>query len=122
MHLDELRILLLSERESGRLVQIQKDLFSSVGAGLETHYSSLYACEDPFSDEARVLIERIAAIRETLLDLYRIRAEKILSLARSQEDGQYVDREELKKLLPEEKDMFDQVVLARPRAGPLPAG
>lgn len=116
MHLDELRILLLSERESGRLVQIQKDLFSSVGAGLETHYSSLYACEDPFSDEARVLIERIAAIRETLLDLYRIRAEKILSLARSQEDGQYVDREELKKLLPEEKDMFDQVVLALEQA------
>ncbi|HOT04081.1 MAG TPA: hypothetical protein PK069_07875 [Methanolinea sp.] len=116
MHLDELRILLLSERESGRLVQIQKDLFASVGRNLETQYACLYACEDPFSDEARVLIERIAAIRETMLDLYRIRAEKILSLARSQEDGQYIDREELKKLLPEEKDMFDQVVMALAQA------
>lgn len=116
MHLDELRILLLSERESGRLVQIAKDLFASVGRNLETQYACLYACEDPFSDEARVLIERIAAIRETMLDLYRIRAEKILSLARSQEDGQYIDREELKKLLPEEKDMFDQVVMALAQA------
>jgi len=116
VHLDELRILLLSERESGRLVQIQKDLFASVGRNLETQYACLYACEDPFSDEARVLIERIAAIRETMLDLYRIRAEKILSLARSQEDGQYIDREELKKLLPEEKDMFDQVVMALAQA------
>jgi len=116
VHLDELRILLLSERESGRLVQIQKDLFASVGRHLEAQYTCLYACEDPFSDEARVLIERIAAIKETMLDLYRIRAEKILSLARSQEDGQYIDREELKKLLPEEKDMFDQVVMALAQA------
>ncbi|MCU0632030.1 MAG: hypothetical protein MUC66_03515 [Methanolinea sp.] len=116
MHLDELRILLLSERETGRLVQIQKDLFVSTGRGLEALYTDLYACEDPFSDEARVLIERISAIRETLSDLYRIRAEKILSLARTQEDGQHIDREELKKLLPEEKDMFNQVVLALEQA------
>lgn len=116
MHLDELRILLLSERETGRLVKIPKDLFPAAGRGLEELYGDLYACEDPFSDEARTLIERITAIRETLLDLYRIRAEKILSLARSQEDGQYIDREELKKLLPGEKEMFDQVVLALEQA------
>ena len=116
LHLDELRILLLSERETGRLVQIQKDLFVSAGKSLESLYTSLYACEDPFSDEARVLIERISAIRETLSDLYRIRAEKILSLARTQEDGSYIDREELKKMLPEEKEMFDQVVLALEQA------
>lgn len=116
MHLDELRILLLSERETGRLVQIPKDLFTASGRSLETLYTSLYACEDPFSDDARILIERISAIRETLSDLYRIRAEKILSLARTQEDGQYIDREELKKMLPEEKDMFDQVVLALAQA------
>lgn len=116
MHLDELRILLLSERETGRLVHIQRDLFVSAGKSLEEIYTSLYACEDPFSDEARVLIERISAIRETLSDLYRIRAEKILSLARTQEEGSYIDREELKKMLPEEKEMFDQVVLSLEQA------
>lgn len=128
MHLDELRILLLSERETGRLVHIQRDLFVSAGKSLEELYTSLYACADPFSDEARVLIERISAIKETLSDLYRIRAEKILSLARTQEEGSYIDREELKKMLPEEKDMFDQVVLSLEQArcrlveGVLPRG
>lgn len=128
MHLDELRILLLSERETGRLVHIQRDLFVSAGKSLEELYTSLYACADPFSDEARVLIERISAIKETLSDLYRIRAEKILSLARTQGEGSYIDREELKKMLPEEKDMFDQVVLSLEQArcrlveGVLPRG
>lgn len=116
MQLDELRILLLSERETGRLVQVQKDLYSVAGNGLEALYATLYACEDPFSDEARVLIEKISAIKETLSDLFRIRAEKILSLARTQEDGQHIDREELKKMLPEEKEMFDQVVLSLEQA------
>jgi DNA replication factor GINS len=128
VHLDELRILLLSERETGRLVHIQRDLFVSAGKSLEELYTSLYAIADPFSEEARVLIERITAIKETLSDLYRIRAEKILSLARTQEEGSYIDREELKKLLPEEKDMFDQVVLSLEQArcrlveGVLPRG
>ncbi|MCQ8894469.1 MAG: hypothetical protein NQU46_07565 [Methanolinea sp.] len=116
MNLDELRVILLSERETGRLVQIPADLFSSAKKGLETLYAELYACEDPFSDEARVLIEKISAIRETLLDLFRIRAEKILSLARTQEDGQYIDREEIKKLLPEEKEMCDQIIQALEQA------
>jgi len=92
VHLDELRILLLSERETGRLVHIQRDLFVSAGKSLEELYTSLYAIADPFSEEARVLIERITAIKETLSDLYRIRAEKILSLARTQEEGSYRPR------------------------------
>ncbi|MDH7510281.1 MAG: hypothetical protein QHH04_04490 [Methanolinea sp.] len=112
MNLDELRIILLSERETGRLVHIPHDLFASAQKSLGDLYGELHACSDPFSDEAQVLIQRIHAMRETLSDLFHIRAEKILSLARTQEDGHYIDRDELKRLLPEEREMYDLIVQA----------
>jgi len=112
MNLDELRIILLSERETGRLVHIPPDLFASAHRSLNDLYKELHACSDPFSDEAQVLIQRIHAMRETLSDLFHIRAEKILSLARTQEDGHYIDRDELKRLLPEEREMYDLIVQA----------
>ncbi|HON80977.1 MAG TPA: hypothetical protein PLN56_01770 [Methanoregulaceae archaeon] len=112
MHLDELRSILLSERETGRLLAIPHDLYHSAEKNLETLLSEVYACEDPFSDRARILIERVSSIRETLHDLFMLRSEKILALARTQEEGQYVERDELKRMLPEEREMFDAITLA----------
>lgn len=112
MQLDELRGILLSERESGRLVSIPADIFASTRAVVEKLTGEVYAHEDPFNDEARYLIERVAAIRETLEDLFRIRTQKILALAYTQEEGQYIDRDEMKKMLPAERQMFDEITLA----------
>ena len=56
MNLDELRIILLSERESGRLVQIPQDLFSSAKKNLDELYTELHDHSDPFSDEAQLKI------------------------------------------------------------------
>ncbi len=125
MHLDELRSILLSERETARLIAIPRDLFHSTEKNLASLLEEVYANEDPFSDKARILIERVSSIRETLHDLFMLRSEKILTLARTQEEGQYVDRDELKRMLPEEREMFDTVGLAishsRCRLIPVPA-
>ena len=112
MQLDELRGILLSERESGRLVSIPADIFASTRAVVEELTGEVYAHEDPFHDDARYLIERVAAIRETLEDLFRIRTQKVLALAYTQEEGQYIDRDEMKKMLPAERQMFDEITLA----------
>jgi len=112
MQLDELRSMLLSERETGRLLQIPRDIYESTARDLETLLDEAYASEDPFSDGVRVLIERISSIRETLHDLFVLRSQKILTLAETQEEGQYIDRDELKRMLPEEKEMFDSIILA----------
>jgi len=112
VHLDELRTTLISERETGRLLLLPPDLYESTGKDLESLLSEVYANEDPFSDKARILIERVSSIRETLQDLFLLRTEKILALARNQEEGHYIDREELKRMLNEERDMFDAIVLA----------
>jgi DNA replication factor GINS len=112
VHLDELRSILLSERETGRLIQVPHDLYESTREETESLSKEVYESEDPFSDRARILIERVSSIRETLQDIFRIRSAKILALAQSQEKGQFIDRDELKKMLPEEREMFDQMVLA----------
>ena len=116
MHLDELRSILLSERETGRLIQIHADLFTSTMKEIETLTKEVYENEDPFSDRVRIQIERVSSIRETLCDIFRIRSEKILALAQTLQDGQYVNRDELKKMLPEEREMFDQISSALERA------
>jgi DNA replication factor GINS len=112
VQLDELRSILLSERETGRLVQIPHDIFISAIREVEALMKEVYACEDPFSDRSRMKIERVNSIRETLQDLFRIRAEKILGFAYAQEGGRPVDRDEKKRMLPGEVVMFDTITLA----------
>lgn len=110
--LDGLRKVLLSERETGRINQIPHDLFDRTHAAVSSLLEKVYAIEDPLSDEARALIEETMSIRETAHELFVIRAKKILTLAGSQAQGNYIDREETKKMIPAEREMFDRIVAA----------
>jgi len=109
MKLDDLRSILLSERETGRLTAIAPDIFVKGHVELAAITKKVYTFEDPFSDEARALIDETLAIRETLQDLFAIRSRKILALAVMHAEGNYYDREEVKRLIPSEKVMFDQI-------------
>lgn len=111
VQLDELRSILLSERETGRLVQVPHDLFASAMREIEALMKEVTS-EDPFSDRSQMKIERVNSIRETIQDLFRIRAEKILGFAYAQEEGQPVDRDEKKRMLPGEVAMFDAITAA----------
>ena len=107
--LEDLRKVVLSERESGRLTQIPPDLYAKAHDATAALMERVHAI-DPFSDEARTLIEETVAIRETVFDLFAIRTKKTLSLAENQAQGHYIDREELRKLIPKEREMFDRIV------------
>jgi DNA replication factor GINS len=109
MHLDDLRTILLSERETGRLTIIPHDTYDAVREELDELTSEVYANEDPFSERTQVLIQRAASIRETLQDLFRIRAEKILSLAQGHIDSHPSEKDEVKKMLLSEREMFETV-------------
>ncbi len=131
MKLDDLRRILLSERETGRLTAIAPDIFTKGHAKLAAITKQVYAIEDPFSDEARALIDETLAIRETLQDLFATRSRKILALTILHAEGGYYDREEVKRMIPAEKEMFDritagivqcQAVLLQNAPLPLPAG
>lgn len=107
MHLDDLRSILLSERETGRLTAVAPDIFEKGHAELAAITRKVYAFEDPFSDDARSLIDETLSIRETLQDLFAIRSRKILALTIMHAEGNYYDREEVKRMIPAEREMFD---------------
>ncbi|WP_292369563.1 hypothetical protein [Methanoregula sp. UBA64] len=109
MGFDDLRSILLSERETGKLLQVSPDLFDRTHGEIAELLKKVYAIEDPLSDEARALIEETIAMKETLHDLFSIRSRKILALALMHAEGNYYDREEVKRMLPAEKSMFEQV-------------
>jgi DNA replication factor GINS len=109
MKLDDLRSILLSERETGRLTAVAPDIFEKGHAELAAITKRVYAFEDPFSDEARSLIDETLSIRETIQDLFAIRSRKILALTIMHAEGSYYDREEVKRMIPAEKEMFEQM-------------
>jgi len=110
--LDDLRSILLSERETGRLTAVPPDIFEKGHAELAAITQKVYAFEDPFSDEARLQIDETLAIRETLEDIFSIRSRKILALTIMHAEGTYYDREEVKRMIPPEKEMFEQITSA----------
>jgi DNA replication factor GINS len=109
MGFDDLRSILLSERETGKLLQISPDIFERTHAEIAGLLKKVYAIEDPLSDEARALIEETIAIKETMHELFAIRSRKILALALMHAEGNYYDREEVKRMLPAERGMFDRI-------------
>jgi DNA replication factor GINS len=107
--LDDLRSILLSERETGRLTAVAPDLFDRGHVELASLISKVYAFEDPLSEDARSLIEETLAIKETLRELFALRSRKILALTIMHAEGNYYDRGEVKRMVPGEKEMFDTV-------------
>lgn len=109
MGFDDLRSILLTERETGKLIPISPDIFDRTHAEIADLLKKVYAIEDPLSDEARALIEETIAIRETMHQLFSIRSRKIVALALTHSEGNYYDREEVKRMLPAEREMFDRI-------------
>ncbi|MDD5143025.1 hypothetical protein [Methanoregula sp.] len=112
MKLDDLRSILLSERETGRLTSVSPDFYEKGHAELAAITKKVYEFEDPFSDEARSLIDETLSIRETLEDIFSLRTRKILALTVMHAEGNYYDREEVKRMIPAEREMFDQITAA----------
>lgn len=112
MHLDELRTILLEERDTGELTTISPDLFSKTTEYIRSLQQEVYDHEDPFSDEARLLIEKVSSVRTTIEEIFKIRTDKIVGLALSQAEGSYIEREELRALIPAELEMFNRIVEA----------
>ena len=112
MPLEELRGILLSERESGKVTSLHPHLFEQTHEEIMQLQAQVYATEDPFSPESQMLIEKVASIRVTIEEIFSIRSSKIVSLAQSHADGSFLDREELKLLHSDEYSMFHQIVEA----------
>jgi DNA replication factor GINS len=110
MQLDNLRNIILNERESARLSEIAKDTYETARMYLSELQTRVYEAEDPLSEETRTLIEEIHSLRETIRELFQIRSRKILALAGARMETA-LDREEHRKMIPPEKEMY-RIILA----------
>jgi DNA replication factor GINS len=112
MELDELRVILLSERETGRLTAIPVGLYQKTRERIAAMYAEVCAIDDPLSDDARRLIEATQSMRETVQEILTTRARKILTLALVQIEGGRIDSGEAKRMQAEEREMFDLITHA----------
>jgi len=62
--------------------------------------------------EGGLIIEAIGSVNDTVQEIFSIRTRQILDLAFQQIEGEYVDKEETRKMLPEERTMFKRIVEA----------
>ncbi|MDK2974943.1 MAG: replication factor [Methanofollis sp.] len=109
MDLDDLRIIVWNERESGKLSGVPAELFATGRVSLKEIQDEIQTIGDPFSENGAVLQDRYHSIKETLSTIVKLRLKKILKLAEAQIEGGYFDRDEVKSMLPQERTMFDAV-------------
>jgi DNA replication factor GINS len=111
--LEKLRQMLLDMQHSGRLSDIEPDLYEDARAYVEKLKADYYSLKNPLESRAgSLLIEEIGSVTETVQEIFSIRTRQILGLAFQQMEGQYFNREEARKMLPEERAMYGQIVEA----------
>ncbi len=112
MELEDLRIIVLDERESGKLSKISPDVFEKAGADFVQLCMQAQSIDNFLTYRASELLNEIDSMKETLQDIVFERSKKILKLAMNPCGAGNPDKAELKKMLPAEKEMFDQIISA----------
>jgi DNA replication factor GINS len=113
MDLERLRQILLEMHHSGRLSEVAPHLYDDTRKYVTKLKGDYYALQNPLeSRSGSLIIEEIGSVNDTVQEIFSIRTRQILDLAFQQIEGQYVEKEEIRKMLPAEKAMFQQVVNA----------
>ncbi|MDV2480631.1 DNA replication complex GINS family protein [Methanoculleus sp. Wushi-C6] len=109
--LERLRLMLLDMHHSGRLSDIEPALYEDARAYIEKRKADYYSLQNPLESRAgSLLIEEIGSVTETVQEIFALRTRQILDLAFQQVEGQYVDKEEARKMLPAERAMYAQIL------------
>ena len=109
MELDELRIIALDERESGKLSRISPDVIEQAGGRLRTLYEQAQSIDNFLTERTGELLSEIDSFEGTLEAIVDERFKKILKLSFADIGERVADKEELNKLLPEEREMFEKI-------------
>ncbi|WP_332448905.1 hypothetical protein [Methanoculleus sp.] len=111
--LEKLRQMLLDMQHSGRLSDIEPDLYDDARAYVEKLKTDYYGLKNPLESRAgSLIIEEIGSVTETVQEIFSVRTRQILGLAFQQIEGQYFDKEEARKMLPAERAMYGKIIEA----------
>jgi len=112
MDLEDIRIIVLEERESGKLTAIPPDIFEKAKKRLSELYEEAKCIDNFLTGRGTDLVQETESIKVTLNDIARERFKKILKIAINQMETRYVDPQELRKMLPEEREMYEDIAAA----------
>jgi DNA replication factor GINS len=109
--LEKLRQMLLDMQHTGRLSYIEPGLYDNARAYVEKRKTDYYDLKNPLESRmGSLLIEEIGSVTETVQEIFAVRTRQVLDLAFQQMEGQYVDKEEARKMLPEERVMYERII------------
>ena len=109
--LERLRQALLDMHHSGGLSEIEPSLYEEARAHIEKLKADYYSLQNPLeSRKGSLIIKEIGSVTETVQEIFSIRTRQILDLAFQQIEGQYFDKDEARKMLPQERVMYEQIV------------
>lgn len=110
MDLDYLRLIVLEERDSGRLAEISRETFRDSAEYLQDLYSEAKSIDHFMTRRGSELIEEIESVKSTLQDISTLRLNKIIKLALVTVQGERTDKEEMKRMLPPEREMYEEIL------------
>jgi DNA replication factor GINS len=111
MDLEKLRQILLDMQHSGRLSDIPHTFYDDTREYLDTLRCAYYALEKPLeTGDGYRIMDETRNVNDIVQEIFSIRTRQILDLAFQQFDGQYVDRDEARKMLQAERAMYQQIV------------
>lgn len=112
MDFDYLRLISLDERESGKLSSISADTYDIAGEYLAELYEEAKSIDHFMTKRGSELIDEIESVQSVLQTIIDQRFKKIIKLAENQTGTGRVDKEELKMLIPVEREMYDEILEA----------
>jgi len=112
MDLEELRLILIEENNSGSLTLINTDIFNKGARKVADIHQKILENGSNMNESIYLLIEEVHSIRDILGYIFRARAHKILDLAMEYMDSKSLNRDELRKMTPSEREMFESVISA----------
>ncbi|HJJ46848.1 MAG TPA: hypothetical protein O0X32_01120 [Methanocorpusculum sp.] len=100
---------LLNERSSGSLIEIPQDFYEAVRKNIDDLRKKATSTDDPFGEDVQNLIKERESLREYLRDIYYERTKKIIGLAQAKANGDEIDRNDLRMMVPDERSLFQVV-------------
>ncbi len=111
--LEKLRQMLLDMQHSGRLAYIEPGLYDDAREYVEKRKTDYYDLKNPLENRTgSLIIEEIGSVTETVQEIFSVRTRQVLDLAFQQAEGQYASKDEARKMLPEERVMYERIIYA----------
>ena len=112
MDFDYLRLISLDERDNGKLTPISSDTFDMAREYIAELCEEAKSGDNFMTKRGTELIEEIESVQSVLQSIIDLRVKKIIQLAEDLSKTGRSDKEQIKRMTPAEKQMYDEILAA----------